>query len=84
VRRETWFPGWRAQVDGRPSPIRRVDRLFQAVAVPAGSHRVVFSFEPPHIHLAFVMLLAGAALICAPGLRTRLRRSSGDGEEASV
>jgi hypothetical protein len=77
VRRETWFPGWSAQVDGRPATIRRVDRLFQAVAVPVGSHRVTFSFEPPGMDFGLLGLLAGAALLCGPGLLARLRWAPG-------
>ncbi len=78
VRRETWFAGWSAQVDGRPTPIRRVDGLFQAVTVPAGSHRVTFSFEPVGMDWALLGLLAGCALLLvpwAPGRRTRARAS---------
>jgi hypothetical protein len=28
VRRETWFPGWRAEIDGRPTAIQSADGLF--------------------------------------------------------
>jgi hypothetical protein len=78
IRRETWFAGWSAQVDGRPTSIRRVDGIFQAVTVPAGSHRVTFSFEPVGIEWALLGLLAGCALLVAPwapGLRIRARVS---------
>ncbi len=76
VRRETWFSGWSATVDGRAVPVRRVDRLFQAVAVPAGSHRVQFSFAPPGITWALLAALAGAVLMCVPSLvRVRGRRA---------
>jgi hypothetical protein len=43
---DNYFPGWKASVDGRPTPIYRVDYLLRGVPLPAGSHRVVFSYQP--------------------------------------
>ncbi len=69
VRRETWFAGWSAQLDGHPIAIRRADGPFQAITVPAGSHRVTFSFVPPGMEWAALGLLGGCVLMCAPTLR---------------
>jgi hypothetical protein len=73
VRRETFLPGWTARVDGQPSTIRRVDGLFQAVLVPAGTHRVVFSYAPPGIEWGWIGLLAGGLLMCVPSAAARFR-----------
>ena len=40
------FPGWQADVDGRPVPIHRANGMFRAVCVPAGEHTVAFTFHP--------------------------------------
>ncbi len=40
------YPGWKATVNGEEEPIRRVDYLVRGVQVPAGTSRVVFSYEP--------------------------------------
>ncbi len=49
------YPGWKAAVDGHPAPILTADGCLRAVALPAGSHRVVFRYRP-------VSFYAGAAL----------------------
>jgi uncharacterized membrane protein YfhO len=41
-----WQPWWFATMDGVDIPIERANVLFRAVAVPAGRHNIVFSFEP--------------------------------------
>lgn len=43
---DAWHPWWRATIDGREVPIRRAYGLVRAVAVPAGSVTVTFTFAP--------------------------------------
>ena len=59
VRSVAAYPGWTATVDGRPAEILRADHAIQAVAIPAGRHTVVFSFDPWSIKVG--MLLTGIA-----------------------
>ena len=49
------YPGWIAEEEGRRLPLLRADGYFRAVALAAGTHRVVFRYQP----LAFY---AGAAV----------------------
>jgi hypothetical protein len=46
VLHETYYPGWVAEIDGRPVRILRADVLFRGVEVPPGSRKVVFRFAP--------------------------------------
>jgi hypothetical protein len=57
---DTWFPGWRATVDGAPVPIARANFAFRAVAVPAGRHQVVFTYAPTSFRIGAT--ISGVAL----------------------
>jgi hypothetical protein len=45
--RESWHPRWRAFLDGREVPVRRVTPDFIAVDVPAGKHTLTLRFDRP-------------------------------------
>ncbi|MBN2490245.1 MAG: YfhO family protein [Planctomycetes bacterium] len=62
VLHDSWYPGWKAAVDGRPAEVLRANFAFRAVAVPAGAHRVTFTYAPLSLRLG---LLAAAAAILA-------------------
>jgi len=62
---DTWFPGWRATVDGQPAPIARANVAFRAVPVPAGRHRVVFDYAPASFRIGAA--ISGVALLLIAG-----------------
>jgi hypothetical protein len=75
VRRETYLPGWSATVDGRSSPVRSTaGGVFQTVHVPAGTHRVRFSFSPLNIGWGGGAFLAGLLTLCGSWLLSWRRR----------
>ena len=46
VLNDIWHPWWKVEVDGVETEILRANVLFRAVQVPAGTHKVRFSFQP--------------------------------------
>jgi len=59
VLRDSWFPGWRAFIDGKRAPILRINGCFRGVIVPVGEHTVRFVYHPILIYIAaLVSLLA--------------------------
>ena len=59
------YPGWKATVDGAPVRILRADRGLRAVTLPAGRHRVVFTFDPMSVRLGSWLSLAALIAIVA-------------------
>jgi hypothetical protein len=73
---DSFYPGWRATVDGRDAEILPANVAFRAVAVPAGSHEVVFTYEPMSVRLGSwitVLSLLAIAILLFAGQRRRLR-----------
>jgi len=46
VLNDIWHPWWRAELDGQEVEILKANVLFRAVQVPAGAHKIRFSFHP--------------------------------------
>lgn len=59
---QSYYAAWRATVDGKPAPILRANHAFQAVAVPAGTSRVVFEYRDPAFRNGVIISLGTVAL----------------------
>ncbi len=64
---DTWFPGWRAAVDGRPVQIHEAYAAVRGVVLEGGRHRVEFRYLPGSALAggALTALACAAAAACA-------------------
>ncbi len=65
VMSDNWYPAWRAEVDGTPTPVLRADYTFRAVPVPAGTHLVEFRYRSGVFNTGLAVSLATALLSLA-------------------
>jgi len=70
---EAYYPGWRAEVDGRPADVLPANHLIQTIRLPAGKHVVRFQYRSRFLALGFAVA-ALAALVPVGLLVLRHRR----------
>jgi uncharacterized membrane protein YfhO len=73
LRRELYMPGWTAEENGKHLPVTQSGPLFQSVPLPTGSYVVQFSFLPPYMTAATVLMLM-SALVVTLAYVTSIRR----------
>ncbi|MEW6742721.1 MAG: YfhO family protein [Planctomycetota bacterium] len=56
---ESFFPGWRAEINGLPAPLLRTDHAFMGVPLPGGRHEVRVSYRPRSFRLGAIATLIG-------------------------
>ncbi len=52
---DTWYPGWRATVNGKPAPLLKANGAFRAVPVPSGEAVVEMRFMPRSFQLGALL-----------------------------
>jgi hypothetical protein len=62
---ETWYPGWRATVNGVAEPVQRVNEIQRGVLVPAGEAVVELTFAPDSLRWGGLLAALGLVLTIA-------------------
>ena len=60
--------GWKALVDGKETPIMKVDYVMRAIKVPAGSHSIEFHFHPDSFYHGQKVAFISSILLILLGL----------------
>ncbi len=73
IRRELFFPGWQAWMNGRAVVPTAFEDSLQSVPIETGRSVIRFRYAPPHVVLAWLAFLVGLSM---PGL-LRIGRTIG-------
>lgn len=60
---DTYAPGWKALVDGTPTPVYRTNFIFRGVLIDAGTHTVTMYYQPQSLIYGIYGMGAGLALL---------------------
>jgi hypothetical protein len=64
---ESYYPGWKAAIDGNPTRIYPADVAFRGIRVPPGKHTVDFRLQPRTLYWSAAVssaALAGIVILC--------------------
>lgn len=64
---ESYYPFWRAEVDGQPTKVLQVSCGLMGVELPAGSHTIVLRYQTPRVY-AIAGIISAATLLAGLGI----------------
>jgi hypothetical protein len=73
---DSWFPGWRATVDGKAAKIEKAYGAFRGVMVEAGDHTIEMRYRPWSVFVGAAMTLLAGGVVAV--MVVRGRRLSGN------
>jgi hypothetical protein len=71
---EAYYPGWSAEVDGKPADVLPANHLIQAVRLPPGKHVVRFAYRSRYLGAGAAIAFLAALVPVAIELVRRRRR----------
>jgi uncharacterized membrane protein YfhO len=60
------YPGWRAYVNEKPTPVLKADHLFRGVVLPPGKNTVKFRYEPLSFRIGTLISAAALCVLLVP------------------
>jgi len=71
---DSFYPGWKAYVDGKETKIFRANHFFRAVTIPKGEHRIEFRYQPQSFKLGLIISLISLTCLVLVSLFLFLRQ----------
>lgn len=83
---DSYYPGWKAFVDGKETKILKANHFFRAVVLPKGAHRVEFVYDPWSFRLGWMIstFTLTSILIVSLGVFLRYRKVAAANRISSV
>lgn len=81
---DTFYPGWKAFVDGERRPIHRANGTFRGVFIDPGDRQVIFTYEPASFRYGLMLTVAGLVALVGVAVAPRLwalRRRAGSSSQ---
>ena len=75
---DSFWPGWRATIDGAPVGIYRTDYLVRGVPFPAGRHVLEMRYAPREATIGYALAALGVVVTVAAAAATRRRGRAAD------
>ena len=69
IRKELFYPGWSARVDGRKQTVTRYGEIFQSIDLPIGATIVRFGYLPSHA--GWILACMALAILAIGGISVR-------------
>jgi len=72
---ESYYPFWRAEVDGQPAEVLQVSCGLMGVELPAGNHTITLRYQPPRVYalaggVSLATLILGMGFVVFGGKRS--------------
>jgi uncharacterized membrane protein YfhO len=60
---DVFYQGWHLEVDGKPQEVIRANRMMRGALVPSGTHKLVYTYDPPSFRLGSRISIASAVVL---------------------
>jgi hypothetical protein len=71
---ETFYPGWKATLNGEDARLFQVNHMFRGLLVPAGEHRIEMVYRPGKVLFGLAVFALTILALIVAGVRQRVRR----------
>lgn len=73
---DTYYPGWSAEVDGKPTKIIKDSGIFRSLEINNGSHTIVFSYQPFSFYLGLIISIISIGSLTLLVLLFRIQKKA--------